>query len=314
MFIAASMLAGIIPMVIYLIFIWKLDKYEPEPLKYVLQHFLWGSLGAIFLAILAGSIFTSSIYMLTGISITPFFETVMVAPLIEELTKGIFLVKTINSSKFDNVTDGLVYGGAIGLGFGMTENIFYFIAYGDTLSSWISIVLIRSAFSAVMHCIATASMGAFLGIAKYSPKSAKSFYIISGYLLAVGIHFLWNISVSFEETFLLGLLFMVFIIVVFLVTFYFSLAHEKKILQVELVNEIPLQHISFITGKLRFKKGWVNDKIRTKYIQAAVKLAFRKQQLSIISANSEKSDMIKFDIENCREEIRTLLGMVEYNV
>jgi len=53
---------------------------------------------------------------------------VLVAPLVEETTKGIYLFKTAKGFEIDNITDGLVYGGAIGLGFGMTENFFYFLS------------------------------------------------------------------------------------------------------------------------------------------------------------------------------------------
>ena len=97
----------------------------------------------------------------------------VVAPFVEEITKGAFLLFTIRSNKFDNITDGIVYGGAIGLGFGMTENFLYFILYGNTLVNWITIVIIRTLFSAVMHCVATATFGAFLAYSKYKKTLVK---------------------------------------------------------------------------------------------------------------------------------------------
>ena len=71
-------------------------------------------------------------------------DTIYIAPFVEESTKGIFLLILATSKKFDNVTDGLVYGGAIGLGFGMTENLLYFLSYGKTLHELLSLVVIRS--------------------------------------------------------------------------------------------------------------------------------------------------------------------------
>ena len=50
----------------------------------------------------------------------------MIAPLIEEPAKALCLLALYRSREFDNATDGFVYGAAAGLGFGMTENFFYF--------------------------------------------------------------------------------------------------------------------------------------------------------------------------------------------
>ena len=57
---------------------------------------------------------------------------VLVAPLVEEPCKALFLAYVIWNRHFDNMTDGFVYGAAAGLGFGMTENLLYFVsACGD---------------------------------------------------------------------------------------------------------------------------------------------------------------------------------------
>ena len=61
----------------------------------------------------------------------------MIAPIVEEIAKALFLLYIISKKDFDNITDGLVYGAAIGLGFGMSENIFYFVTYGTTVENWI---------------------------------------------------------------------------------------------------------------------------------------------------------------------------------
>ncbi len=126
----ASALAAIIPMIIYLLVIWRFDRYDREPFGLVLQNYLWGALGAIFFAIIGSSIITSGLSILihdqTQLNHA---ETIFVAPFVEEITKGIFLLITFSNKKFDNITDGIVYGGAIGLGFGMTENFLYFHSF-----------------------------------------------------------------------------------------------------------------------------------------------------------------------------------------
>ena len=164
--IISSAIAALVPMFVYLLLIWRLDQYDREPFILVIRNYLWGALGAIFFALVGSyilsffvSIFVHNTERLIRI------ETLVIAPIVEETTKGIFLFLTISSRKFDNMTDGIVYGGAIGLGFGMTENFLYFIANAGSFTTWVSLVIIRTLFTAVMHCVSTATLGAFLGYA-----------------------------------------------------------------------------------------------------------------------------------------------------
>src|SRR5690606_24715480 len=131
-------------------------------------------------------------------------EAILVAPFVEEITKGAFLFLTIRNKKFDNITDGIVYGGAIGLGFGMTENFLYFITYGDTFINWIMIVLIRTLCSAVMQCVATATFGAFLAYARFKKTSQMILYSLAGPFATIIIHHACNMSISFDHTTNLG--------------------------------------------------------------------------------------------------------------
>lgn len=282
--ILASLIAAIIPMVLYLYIIWRMDKYEREPLKAVFQHFIWGAVGAIGLA-LAGDAFLA--YQFEKVIIDPstlsLVETIFVAPFVEEITKGIFLVFTVASLKFDNLTDGLVYGGAIGLGFGMTENFLYFLSYGTTLDTWVALVIIRSGFSAVMHCIATATFGAFLGTAKFSPPVLKVSLPFVGLLTAMFVHFLWNFSVSFESTYTLGFIFLLGIIIAFILVFRLALKKERTIIIDELQDEVaskilPASYLSILITQKRRQAGWISEEFRKDFISVAVKLAFRKTQ------------------------------------
>ncbi len=276
--IIASLIAAVIPMVIYLFVIWKMDKYEPEPFKSVLKHFLYGAFGSIILAVIGSSILSLQLALIVqDAAQLSLYETILVAPFIEEITKGIYLFGTSRRKVFDNLTDGLVYGGAIGLGFGMTENFMYFITYPETISQWIGLVIIRSSFSAVMHCIATATVGAFLGLAKFSIKDSKVVLSISGFILAMFLHFMWNFTVSFDSTYYFGFLVLFVMIIFFILLFNYSLKIEKRIIVKELSEEnIPKNHINIIASSLSRLKGWVDERVRKRYIYAAIKLAFRK--------------------------------------
>lgn len=298
-----SLAAAVIPMFVYLILLWKMDKYEPEPLTFVLKHFFWGAFGAVFFALIGSQFLTFNLNLVT--TATPFLQAVLIAPVVEEITKASYLFKTVKSRKFDNLTDGLVYGGAIGLGFGMTENFLYFVTYGDTYSQWIFLVIIRSSFSAVMHCISTATVGAFLGISKFSVRKNKYLLFPMGFIIAVFLHFAWNFSVSFDSTYLYGLLFMFTVIIVFIKLFRYSLKLEEKILIEELRDEdFPNEHILILSSRLRRIKGWIDESVRAKYISASTKLAFRKVEER--NAEESKKSFYQNEINYYRNEINQL--------
>ena len=312
MTITTSFLAAVVPMILYLTLIWHVDKYEKEPLRFVAIHFMWGAVGAIILGISGSFILT----FLTGlIGNTSYFgklvETIIFAPFSEELSKGFFLLYSINSTQFDNVTDGLVYGSAIGLGFGMTENFLYYIVYGTNLPSWLYIVVVRTLFSGLMHCIATGTFGAFLGKAKFSTGLIKYTLPFAGLALAMFIHFIWNISVSFAGTYYYGFLFMTLLIVFFILGFNLSLEHEQRIIEVELSEEssfglVPKSHVAILSSNQRFRKGWIAENIRKTYSRFAVRLAFNKYQFR--NCNDDMKVLLGEEIEKNRGIIRTLLS------
>lgn len=308
--IVASIIAAVLPMVLYLIFIWKMDKYEPEPIRFIVIHFVWGAFGAVLFGVI-GSMMLSLLTGFTGDGeVENAVRTILFAPISEETAKGVFLIWTINSRKFDNITDGIVYGTAIGLGFGMTENFMYFVSYGTDVSSWVNIVIIRSLFSAVMHGISTGTLGGFLGLAKYSTDFGRAFYPVAGITCAVFIHFVWNATVSFQITLLFGFLFMIALIVVFISVIRFSVKNEKRIIELELEEEvllgiIPVELVPILATHQRMKKGWVDENIRKSFIRAAVRLAFSKMKFK--KTTGSKKLMYDYEIKNYRQLIQSLI-------
>ncbi|PJA98784.1 MAG: hypothetical protein CO128_05545 [Ignavibacteriales bacterium CG_4_9_14_3_um_filter_30_11] len=309
--ILVSAIIAIVPMLIYLLLIWQFDRYDREPISLVLLNYFWGAVGAIFLS------YIGSNYLLKFIGIfvqdpqtLDYSQTFIAAPLVEEITKGLFLFFTVQNIKFDNLTDGIVYGGAIGLGFGMTENFLYFITYSDTLSQWLTIIIIRTLFSAVMHGVATATFGAMLGYSKFKPTNSKIFYTLIGISNAIFIHFAWNITVSFESTALLGFLFLIFSVSIFIVIFSISLSREKKIIYTELKGEfelglIPEAHLNILNSVSRTRKGWIDESIRKTYTRSATTLAFRKLQFK--NSVGRSKFYYEKEVEHYRNFIKKLL-------
>ncbi len=312
---------SVVPMIFYLLIIWLMDRYEREPFWLVSLNFMWGATGAIIFGIIGSIIMglgvSEFIYQFANqndaVQLNNIAGAVAVAPLVEESTKGIFLLIISLSRQFDGPVDGAVYGGAVGLGFGMTENFLYFMSYGKTVESLLYLIIIRTLFSAVLHCCTQATFGAAIGYAKFKGLLAKMTIIPLGLATAMFMHFTWNLTVSFEQTALLGFLFMIFTVIVIFTVFQFGVYHEGKIILRELTDEsnttgyIPKEHLKFLpyTSK-RYKKGWLPANINQKdYVKSATKLALRKNQVKTLRSNAKIA--YQRDVDSLRSRIYSLL-------
>lgn len=316
MIIIASLFASVIPMFVYLLIIWWLDRNEREPFGFLFLNFFWGATGAVILAVIFSVIFQIPVStLIVAVSdrdpddLISLSGAIITAPVVEEFTKGIFLLLMAFSRKFDGVVDGVVYGGAIGLGFGMTENFIYFISEQE---NWLAVVIIRTLFSAILHTLAQATFGACIGFAKFRSPAFKLFLIPLGYFLAVLIHFFWNLAVSFEHTAFLGFVFVFFYAIGLITIFQIALYHEQKIISRELTEEsqfgiIPAEHLYFLPFVSRRKSiAWLPVNFRKKkYIDLAITLALRKNQLRKIR---RRDITYESEIENLRNNIRALFS------
>jgi protease PrsW len=123
----------------FLLLIRFLDLYEREPLSVLALMAVWGAVGA---AIISGWANERAIGLLETLfpKTTAVFGLAIVGPLVEEFAKGIALVVAFLLSlwaarrfgflEFEGVTDGIVYGAAVGLGFAFTEDLLYLFNEG----------------------------------------------------------------------------------------------------------------------------------------------------------------------------------------
>src|SRR5579859_4030189 len=118
--------AALIPVpVLVACFLW-LDRYEPEPIRYLALCLCWGatvaSLGALALNQTAVKLLHIPLPVVA----------VVTAPVVEESLKalGPFLLFLLRRKAFSGVVDGIVYCGLSATGFAMAENILYLGGYG----------------------------------------------------------------------------------------------------------------------------------------------------------------------------------------
>ncbi|MCW2842734.1 MAG: PrsW family intrarane metalloprotease, partial [Nocardioides sp.] len=104
-------------------YLW-LDRYEPEPRRLLAMGLLWGG----FVATAAALLIQGVGGFVVGFTDTQSLE--IVAPVSEELSKGLFLMLLLwwRRAELDGVLDGIVYAGMVGIGFAFVENILYLAA------------------------------------------------------------------------------------------------------------------------------------------------------------------------------------------
>ncbi len=205
-----AILASVIaftPAAFYILPLMGLDRYDPEPFWLLAMAFAWGALVAVIVSIFVNTIFGSVVYIGTGsVDLAQILGAVISAPLVEEASKGVGLLILLLFFRryFDDILDGIVYGGVIALGFATVENVLYYgnglnrayMEYGvtsDALMSFLLLFTLRGILSPFAHVTFTAMTGIGCGIARESHNAfVKIIMPVIGYIIAVVLHGVWN--------------------------------------------------------------------------------------------------------------------------
>jgi protease PrsW len=187
---AWALLLGLsfLPPVLFALWVRAHEKQQREPVLAVLGMVLYGgTLGVLFALLLSGLLgagYTGAL----GLS-PALFAVVLVAPLGEELAKGLGLGWVRH--RILEPEDGIVYGAAIGLGFAATENLLYGLAALDegTLTDALVTIGFRIVSSTLLHAGSSALLGYGVALARLSGGGAGR--ILPFYLLAVAQHSLY---------------------------------------------------------------------------------------------------------------------------
>jgi len=307
--------------------VWWLDRYDREPLHLVAAVFLWGASVAptvSFTAVAAidrfvqGSIPAESLGLI-GIS---FFS-----PFVEETIKAIgVLLVVLLTDKFDNPTDGVVYGTAVGLGFAVTENFFFALgAIAESTGTGGILILVggRTLLSAGVHALSGAAFGGFLGYAVLSPKRrVRLGWSLVGLALAIALHSAWNTALLYVGPFSpdgslrgwLAVLPSLYVVYVVILTAF--LHSEHRILKRELVEEVELRLapawvadvIPYYSRRVR-GNWWPSRTERTVIARLLTRVAFRKHSLRRLP--QDEANIASLELVKLRQRVRKILGPPE---
>lgn len=190
---------SIIPPIILLIYIYKLDRKEKEPFSLLRKLFLYGVIATLPICAAETVVtFVTESITAEGTVMYAILRAFVVAALCEEIGK--YLVVKIfvwNSRQFNCTFDGIVYSTFVSLGFATLENILYVTNGGISTA-------IGRMFTAIPGHM---SFGVVMGYYLSKAKVAKSDDDIAGYkknikktlLMPILLHGIYDSLLMIEE-------------------------------------------------------------------------------------------------------------------
>jgi RsiW-degrading membrane proteinase PrsW (M82 family) len=307
--------------------VWWIDRYDREPIHLVAMVFLWGASAAPLASVTAFPLIDG---LVGGIEATPDFALLAVGfltPLIEEASKALGVVLVVLfSSKFDNPTDGVVYGTAAGLGFAVTENVIYGIGAGFNLSGAVGVVTLvvgRTLLSAGVHAVCSSIFGGFLGYAVLAGRIASRVaWTVGGLLIAVSLHGAWNLAlvwfgpVGEGGTPRLWLAVLPGLYLLYVATLTLFLLSEHRILKRQLADEVEIGTVpSWVEDVIPYYRRrvrsnwWPARSERTVIARLLTRVAFRKHAIQRLSPS--EAAIASLEVVKLRQRLREILDPEE---
>jgi len=192
----------------YFLIIRGSDRYEPEPFWLLSVAFFWGAVVSTLTALVFNEVGEGAIRASLGAGQAALVDAStasFVAPFVEESSKGfgllvLWAISALWVREIDGALDGAIYGGVIGLGFTMTEDVLYISSAGAQHGggAFFQVFVLRTVMAGLGHASFTAMTGLGIGIAAESASGLiKLIAPIGGWCAAVGLHFVHNYLVTF---------------------------------------------------------------------------------------------------------------------
>ena len=170
-------LTGLLPAVLYMLYVIKYDKKKPETVGYLLQAVLIGIIAAFVVTGIGSSLFIGGSEgelkqsIINGLS-TGFLQIAIPAEVSKWLLLYIFLY---HNKYYDEYLDGIVYSVCLSMGFASVLGIWFMSGFVDFA---ISTFLLKGVVSAIIlipiHLMSGAAMGYFLAISKRKSKTLNT--------------------------------------------------------------------------------------------------------------------------------------------
>lgn len=178
----AHLLLGLAPVLVFLLALIVLDSYKLVRLRAVAGLLLAGGL-------CAGASYLVNLGLGRWLVLEPLSLARYVAPVIEELLKGLVIAALIFNRRIGFLVDAAICGFAVGAGFATVENVHYLTVLANPgLLVW----LIRGFGTAIMHGGVTAILAIMAKSLSDRRGDAVAAVFLPGLLLAIALHSAFN--------------------------------------------------------------------------------------------------------------------------
>ncbi len=184
-----SLLAGIVPSLIWLWFWLKEDNLHPEPRNIIALAFIGGCFAVVIAIVLEkfAQDFISDVNL-----------RYLVWAGIEELVKFVaVLVVAFHADILDEPIDAMIYCISVALGFAALENALFILnpLHLGEFSTGIITGNLRFMGATLVHVVSSASIGFMVGLSFYRGLVAKTFAVGFGVILAIALHTSFNLAI-----------------------------------------------------------------------------------------------------------------------
>lgn len=173
---------GVTPVCLFLLSLMYLDSYKLVRLSSILQMIGAG-------AIAAAVAYSINLVLFAETNIEHHLWTTFAVPLIEEVLKALPLLLLVKLKRIGFLVDAAILGFAIGTGFALVENVYYFLALPESSPAlW----LVRGFGTAIMHGGSTAMVGTMTKAMGERAQWSRGWFVVPGLLAAYIFHAFFN--------------------------------------------------------------------------------------------------------------------------
>ncbi len=316
-----SILAAIVPTILYVSIIYWVDRYEKEPWWLLAAAFLWGAVPGILISFFFNTLLSAPLLLVLGSELGMAAAPSLIGPPVEETVKGLALVAIFIfwRSEIDSPLDGIIYGAMVGMGFAMVENVYYFVEMFNQggVEAWRVNIVLRAIVFGLNHALFSSFAGLGIAIARLSTnRTVQILAPLLGWATAVFLHFLHNFTITLGGLFIFVALFFdwggVLLVLAIII---WAVLQERRWLRQYLAEEVALGIISSnqftvaSSGRKRFgfllnkllNQGFRANRQAAHFFLQCSHLVYTKHHWQLFE--DEKSAL---EIASLRREISTL--------